>query len=112
MATYANFLRKLVTAYFDDRKTKKDDNFSHVRLAMQEISVKDRENIAALLTEMAQAVRTTACQHTDVNKPDAQHETCNICGYKRFQFSTGREEDDNIEWHWSAWRKVVTQKLS
>jgi len=116
MASYAPFLRKLVTAYFDDRKTKKDDNFSHVRLAMQEIPIEKRHNIAMILREMMDAVETTACQHADVIKVDQLHETCNTCDMKRFAIDepTGQEgwmENKITALRWSPWRKVITQTI-
>jgi hypothetical protein len=109
MATWAPFLRKLVTAYFDDRKTKKDDNFSHVRLAMQSVPIKDRLNVALLLEELAKAVRTTTCQHTDVTKQDDWHETCNTCGLKRLAWEEETGEEGWMETKitrlvWSSWR--------
>lgn len=109
MATYAPFLRKLVTAYFKDRKAK-DDRFPTIKQVMEEIPVAERDNIAGLLREMMEVSSAMACQHTDVTKPDDDHETCNTCGYKRYIFTTGREEDDNLERHWSRWRKVITQQ--
>lgn len=104
MATYAPFIRKLVTAYFSDRKQEKD-NFQHMREVMEEIPIEDRHNIAALLDEMELAVRLTACQHMEVISPDDTHQVCKVCGYKRHAFWNGYDTDDTPPQKiWSPWR--------
>ena len=115
MATFAPFLRKLVTAYFYDRKQEKDD-FQNMRELMESIPVAKRDNIAGLLRDMAYAVDQTACKHTNVTKPDDLHEVCKVCGYKRSAYWEVDDSGNTIMGqdatkHWSAWRKVVTQKL-
>ena len=114
MASYAPFIRKLVTAYFDDRKTKKDDTWSHIGLVMQDMPIEKRRNIAMILREMMEAVLDTACQHTDVMKVDADQETCNTCGMKRFAHAeeTGEEGwlDTKVTHQvWGPWRNIVTK---
>lgn len=107
MASYAPLLRKLVTAYFADRK---GEDFSHIHQVMEEMPIAKRDNIARLLEEMMHAVQETACQHTNVTKVDDEHETCNVCGFKRAAYWTGDAEEDLVM-HWGRWRKIVTEKV-